>query len=107
MTLTANGARARLDFLTRNIFTGEIRVVEAKFGSSAALVRGQPIVADAIQQTGTALARGRKTIRAFRQLGLTGGSFRRGLAVQGLEFTEQRFPYLERLFEAILFRIGL
>ena len=98
-TFEAGGARARFDFVTQNRFTGQLEVVESKFGLSAQLERGQPVVADVIRNTGTATVRGRGGVRTFRDLGYQGGSFRKGLNVSGLEFVEQRFPLLERAFD--------
>jgi hypothetical protein len=63
VTLEAGGARARIDFITRNILTGKLRAVESKFGQAARLVRGQPAVAEALELTGAALARGRKSVQ--------------------------------------------
>ncbi|MGE0454257.1 MAG: RHS repeat domain-containing protein [Vicinamibacteria bacterium] len=102
-TLTGGGARARFDFITQNRFTGSLKVVESKFGLSAELERGQPVVADVIRNTGSAMVRGRKGVQDFRALGFEGGSFRRGMNVSGLEFVEQRFPLLERVFDKLLF----
>jgi hypothetical protein len=103
ITLVADGARARFDFVTKNVFTGKLRVVEAKFGRAAELSRGQPAVARAIEETGEAVARGRKTIGAFNDLGFEGGTLKNGLQLKDLEFTEQRFRLLEAVFDRLLF----
>jgi RHS repeat-associated protein len=102
-TFEAGGARARFDFVTQNRFTGKLKVVESKFGLSAQLERGQPVVARMIQRTGNATVRGRGGVQTFRDLGYQGGSFRKGLNVSGLEFVEQRFPLLERVFDTLGF----
>ena len=103
VTLLADGQRARFDFLTKNVFTGQLRVVEAKFGKAAELMRGQPRVAGAIEETGEALARGKKTLAAFNKAGVEGGSLKTGLQVKDLVFTEQRFRLFETVFDRLLF----
>jgi len=103
VTFVAGGEKARFDFVTKNVFSGRIRAVETKFGLSAQLTRGQPGVARHIQLHGSALVRGRKSVRTFRGLGFSGGSYRRGMKVDNIEFVEQRFRRLERVFKKFLF----
>jgi hypothetical protein len=103
ITVTAGGARMRADLVTRNVFSGKVKVVESKFGRTARLERGQPTVARAITQTGDATVRGRKSIRTLRSHGIQGGSYRRGMPMRDLDFIEQRFPLLERVVDMLPF----
>jgi hypothetical protein len=103
VTVAANGARARFDLLTKSRLSGQLRLVEAKLGDSARLTRGQPIVAKEIELTGTVVARGRKSVEAFRSVGVEGGSYKNGLPVTNVEFVEQRFSIIEYIFDKLLF----
>jgi hypothetical protein len=98
ITMAAGGGKARWDYVTRGIWSGQLRVVEAKLGRMAQLRRQQPVVAGAISSFGRAVVRGRKSIHAMRSAGFT-GSLSRGIPLSNLRFVEQRFPLIEQLIE--------